>query len=185
MSVARADILERLPSGGWRMIEVKSTTRVKEVFIRDTAIQLWILRGAGMDVRDVGILTLNNQLQSARTPQRRIRTRSFDCTTSFEWTEAALDTIGDDVQAMHDVVALRAQPPQIETGAHCHSPYPCTYWAHCTRELPLREHPLDELPRLRPAMRAKLDAQEIVESARHPAGLPDVLHAAPGSPRGR
>ena len=167
--VARADILERLPGGGWRMVEVKSTTRVKDVFIRDTAIQLWILRGAGLDVRDVGILTLDNRfVRTDAPPDPHALFRLHDV---LEWTEAALDTIGDDVQAMHDAVA-RAQPPQIKTGAHCHSPYPCTYWAHCTRGLPLREHPLDELPRLRPAMRAKLDAQEIVEVRDIPPDFP-------------
>ena len=167
--VARADILERLPSGGWRMIEVKSTTRVKEVFIRDTAIQLWILRGAGLDVRDVGVLTLNNQfVRGTAPPDPNALFRLHDV---FEWTEAALDTIGDDVQAMHDVVA-RTHPPQIETGEHCHNPYPCAYWAHCTRNAPQRDHPLYELPRLRPKTRTKLDALGVVEVRDIPADFP-------------
>jgi hypothetical protein len=35
----RADILERLASGGWRLAEVKSTTRVKPEHLDDLAIQ--------------------------------------------------------------------------------------------------------------------------------------------------
>ena len=31
--LARADVIERLPDGGWRLIEVKSTTRLKDIFV--------------------------------------------------------------------------------------------------------------------------------------------------------
>ena len=59
--LVRVDILERLPDGGWGLIEVKSTTRLKETFILDAAIQLWVLRGAGLDVREAGVLTLDRE----------------------------------------------------------------------------------------------------------------------------
>ena len=45
--LVRVDILERLPGGGWGLIEVKSTTRLKDTFVLDAAVQLWVLRGAG------------------------------------------------------------------------------------------------------------------------------------------
>ena len=167
--VARADILEQLPGGGWRMIEVKSTVGVKEVFIRDAAIQLWILRGAGLDVRDVSILTLDKRfVRTAAPPDPNALFRLHGV---LEWTEAAQDAIGDDVRAMHAVVA-RPQPPLIETGDHCHTPYRCAYWAHCTRDAPPREHPLSELPRLRQAKRARLDALGIVEVREIPPDFP-------------
>ena len=57
--LVRVDILERLPGGGWRLGEVKSTTRLKDVFVLDVAVQLWVLRGAGLDVREVEVITLN------------------------------------------------------------------------------------------------------------------------------
>ena len=38
--LARADVIERLPEGGWRLIEVKSATRAKDVFAQDLALQL-------------------------------------------------------------------------------------------------------------------------------------------------
>lgn len=41
--LARADILERLPEGGWRMIEVKSTTNLKAVPGIDAAFQVFVL----------------------------------------------------------------------------------------------------------------------------------------------
>ena len=37
----RPDVLERLPDGGWRLVEVKSTTKLKDVLVQDVAVQLW------------------------------------------------------------------------------------------------------------------------------------------------
>ena len=167
--VARADVLERLPGGGWRMIEVKSTTRVKDVFVLDAAIQLWILLGAGVDVRDACILTLDTRFVRSKEPpdpQALFRLHSV-----MDQASALLDGIGGDVRKMHDLIG-HAEPPEIATGDHCHNPYPCPYWAHCTRNAPQRDHPLDELPRLSRKRRADLDALEIVEVRDIPAEFP-------------
>ena len=167
--VARADVLERLRGGGWRMIEVKSTTRVKDVFILDTAIQLWILRGAGVDVRDACILTLDTRF--VRTSEPPDPQALFRLHRVMDRASGLLDGIGDDVRKMHEMIA-RADPPEIATGDHCHDPYPCPYWAHCTRNAPQRDHPLDELPRLGGKRRAELDALGIVEVRDIPAEFP-------------
>ena len=41
----------RKRSAGWVLTEVKSTTFVKPEHLLDTAVQTWVLRGAGIDVR--------------------------------------------------------------------------------------------------------------------------------------
>jgi hypothetical protein len=43
----RADILERLPSGDWNLIEVKSSTRVKDEHLTDVAVQYHVLKRGG------------------------------------------------------------------------------------------------------------------------------------------
>ena len=167
--VARADILEKLPTGGWRMIEVKSTTRVKDVFVRDAAIQLWILRGAGLDVRDTCILTLDNTF--VRTAEAPDPHKLFRLHGIHEAAVGLLDTVGADVDAMHQV-ASNAGPPQIEPGDHCHRPYPCPYFAHCTGNAPRLDHGLDELPRLAAGKRAELDALGVREVRDIPSEFP-------------
>ena len=59
--VIRADILERIGEDAWRLIEVKSTTRLKQVHEPDVAVQYQVLRGAGINVVEVGVLTLNTK----------------------------------------------------------------------------------------------------------------------------
>ena len=57
----RVDILERSDWGRWNLIEVKSSTAVKEVHFPDVAVQFYVLRGTGITVEKAGILHLNNQ----------------------------------------------------------------------------------------------------------------------------
>ncbi|MHB1191937.1 MAG: DUF2779 domain-containing protein [Longimicrobiales bacterium] len=52
------DILERLPEG-FRLIEVKSATALKPEHIPDVAIQVHVLRRAGLDVREAVLMHLN------------------------------------------------------------------------------------------------------------------------------
>jgi hypothetical protein len=52
------DVLERLDEG-FRVIEVKSSSSVKEQHIPDVAIQVHVLRKAGLDVREAALMHLN------------------------------------------------------------------------------------------------------------------------------
>jgi len=46
----RVDILERLDDGRWNLIEVKSSTSVKDVHLPDVAIQYYVLQGLGLGI---------------------------------------------------------------------------------------------------------------------------------------
>ena len=167
--LVRADVLERLPDGGWRLVEVKSSTRLKEVFILDVAVQLWVLRGAGLDVRDAGVLTLNRDY--AYDGVRLDVNALFKLHPVFDEAVALQQGIGEEAQAMR---AMLAQPeaPDIAPGDHCFKPYHCPYYAHCTRNVIWPDHGIDELPRLHGARRADLQAAGIEEVKDVPDGFP-------------
>jgi len=57
----RVDILERLENGKWNLIEVKSSTSVKDVHLPDVAVQLYVLRGAGLKIDNAFLMHVNNQ----------------------------------------------------------------------------------------------------------------------------
>ena len=57
----RVDILERLNDGEWNLIEVKSATSVKDLYLPDVAVQYHVLSGSGLNINSAGILHLNNQ----------------------------------------------------------------------------------------------------------------------------
>ena len=58
--LVRADVL--IPSGdGWRLVEVKASTSVKDYHVLDCAIQDWVLRNAGINVTSISLAHINNR----------------------------------------------------------------------------------------------------------------------------
>ena len=58
--LVRVDVL--IPDGdGWRVVEVKASTSVKEYHILDCAIQDWVLRNCGISVTSIALAHINNQ----------------------------------------------------------------------------------------------------------------------------
>ena len=165
----RVDILESLPTGGWRLVEVKSTASVKPVHIQDVAIQLWVLRGLGMDVRDAGVLVLNRSYVFAGVQLDVNALFAFHST--LEQAEALQGETAANVRAMQAVLT-KPEAPNIPPGDHCMVPYPCRYYAHCARDLVRPAHGVDELPHLGRRQRTKLAALDVVEVADIPDDFP-------------
>ncbi len=59
---AAMDILVK-DDEGWKAYEVKSSTSVSETYINDAAIQYYILKNAGIDLKDISIVYINNQYE--------------------------------------------------------------------------------------------------------------------------
>lgn len=164
--LVRVDILERLPSGGWRLGEVKSTTRLKDVNIPDVAVQLWVLRGVGLDVREAEVITLNRDY--VHDGIRLDLDALFKRHPVMDEVEALQETVSTRVGEM---LAMLAQPaaPDISPGDHCFKPYDCPYYGHCTRDFVWPDHGIDELPSLHPHRRAQLEEAGIEEVRDIPA----------------
>ncbi len=138
--LVRVDILERMPtvSGmatNWRLIEVKSSSRVKNVHVDDLAIQRYVLQGMGLNVAAACLMHLNTQYV--------YRGDAHDLDELFTVKDVSelvaargLDVPGQ-LASMQGVVS-QPEPPSIEPDDHCHTPYECPYWAHCTRDKPAR-----------------------------------------------
>lgn len=166
--LVRADIIERLPDGAWRLIEVKSGTRAKDVFVRDLAIQFWVLVGAGLDVRDAGVLTLNrNYVYDGEHLDLQGLFRYHPLMPEVEGLQ---DGLLNQVASM--LTTLEADAPNIPPGDHCFVPYRCPYHDHCTRGLVTPQHPIGEIYRLSPGMLEQLQLSNIVGVSDIPDSFP-------------
>lgn len=127
----RVDVLERLPGGGWNLIEVKSSTSAKDVHQPDVAVQCYVLRGLGLKVGRAGILHLNSEYvyDGARLDLEQLFTFS-DLT---EEAEAQLWMVEESLQEFKEMLAGK-DPPRAGPGRHCLRPHRCEFWEHCTRE---------------------------------------------------
>ena len=55
------DILERVDDGGWHLVEVKASTKVKPHHLEDVAIQKHVLERAGLAVDRVSVMIVNTE----------------------------------------------------------------------------------------------------------------------------
>ncbi len=116
------DILDR-DGAGWNLIEVKSTTSVAAHHIWDAAVQLHVLRRAGLRVPRVELMHLDRRCVAPHLHDLFVRE---DITSR---AEDLVGTVGSDIAGFH--AAIAGEVPAVEVGPHCHKPYPCPFAARC------------------------------------------------------
>ena len=116
------DILQRR-GDGFCLIEVKSTTSVKEQHVPDVAVQAHVLRRSGLGIARVEVMHLNRACAYPDLSDLFVRA---DVT---EAVEARLAAVPGEIAAM---TAMLAGPlPSVATGPHCARPYECPFTARC------------------------------------------------------
>jgi predicted RecB family nuclease len=147
----RVDVLERLPGGRFGLREVKAATSVKDHHVDDLAIQRFVLEGSGLQVGSVELVYVNGDYaRGAHGMDWQRFFRRQDCARPVA---RRLRELRANVERFHAVLAQRAAP-EVEPGPHCHSPFGCEFWGHCTREKPADW--IHHLPRLRARRLAEL-----------------------------
>jgi len=116
------DILLR-GDAGWTLIEVKSSSSVKDEHIADAAIQTWVLRQAGLDVSRIELMHLNKEYR--HPGHGDLFTRS-DITTEVETFVPGLPGL-----VLHFQQVLDGPLPEKSVGLHCHEPRDCPFLARC------------------------------------------------------
>jgi hypothetical protein len=137
--LVRVDILERAANAGgmtrWRLIEVKASTKMKDIHTDDVAIQYYVARGAGVVVAEAGIMHVNGQyIHEGGEPNIERMFTWRDLTKEVDEKAGSVSTRLAGIHAM----LMRPFPPEREPDHHCHSPYECPFWDYCTREKPAR-----------------------------------------------
>lgn len=89
----------------------------------------------------------------------------------LEEAEEMLETIQELASEMQSVVATDI-PPEINPGDHCKTPYPCSYLDHCSNNIQLPDHGVDELFRLTARRRQELADENIIEIRDIPSEFP-------------
>jgi predicted RecB family nuclease len=131
----RVDILERASESRWRLVEVKSSTQVKEDHLDDVAIQAYVLAGAGAVLERSELMHINNQYVylGGEFDLRQLFLRQ-DVTQE---TAARQPDIPSRLAVVREMLAASA-PPAIEPDHHCFDPYECPFWEYCTQAKPPR-----------------------------------------------
>ena len=163
----RADVMERLPNGTWRLAEVKSSTSVKPEHLDDIAVQLYVIRGSGVPVSAAELVHVDNSY--VRGPDRIDWTGYFARDDVTEEVEELLGALGLRTRDMHRVLRQR-EAPSVRPSGHCFYPYECEFWAQCTADKPADW--VFNLPRLGAEKFALLDGDRIASIRDIPDDFP-------------
>lgn len=142
------DILKR-EERGFRLIEVKSTTSVKDHHIPDVAVQAHVLRQNGIDVVGSELMHLNRECAYPDLSNLFVRSDVTEAANAAEkdvprWAAEQLDM-------------LQGSVPEVAIGSHCEAPYECPFMARCWPTLP--EHHVSTLYRIKQKRALDLDEQ--------------------------
>jgi len=131
----RVDILERARGKTWRLVEVKSSTQVKEDHLDDVAIQAYVLAGAGVALERSELMHINNQYvyPGGGMDLGQLFLRQ-DVTQEVAARQPGIPSC---LAAMREMLSA-SLPPAIEPDHHCFDPYECPFWDHCIQAKPAR-----------------------------------------------
>lgn len=168
---AFADVL--LPAGkrgrkAWRMVEVKSSTSVKDYHREDLATQALLARESGVDLESVSLAHIDSKWTYAGDGD-------YDgLLVEEDLTQEAL-ALGKEVERwIVEAHAIVAQPkePAVRTGKQCNTPYECGFISHCRGCEPRATAPAAWLPRVQTkALKSLLESDTALEMEDVPDGL--------------
>ena len=121
------DVLERV-GAGWRVVEVKSSTKAKPEHVPDLALQVHVARGAGLEIVEAAVLHLNRE---HRHPDVGPLFTKTDVTADVE---SFLRSVPDQIRRQKEI--LDGPEPKISVGTHCRKPYVCPFLDRCAPTLP-------------------------------------------------
>jgi predicted RecB family nuclease len=151
--LVRVDILDRRGDGRWRLIEVKSTTYVKDHHFDDVAIQHQVVTRSGVDLAASCVAHVNREYiyDGAAIDARRF----FKIRNLTRQVESLQPELTIQLHSELQVLAM-SEAPNVLVGKHCNNPFTCEFFDHCNPPIP-EDHIL-RLPRIHASTVAELFA---------------------------
>ena len=146
-ALAFADVLLPVRHKGkpaWRMVEVKSSTKIKDVYRDDLAIQSFAARQSGLPLAGAALAHINSDFVY---PGDGCYDGLLAETDLTEESFSRADEVRGWIFAAHATARKRVEPP-IQTGVHCNEPYECGFVAYCKTQEPQAQYPVEWLPRV-------------------------------------
>ncbi len=129
---SRTDILNPVNEDEWDIIEVKSSTEVKEVNIFDVSFQKFCWEESGLKIRRCFLAHINNKYikNGEINPAELFTVEDITEPVGFNIMD-----IRNKVNDMHDIISL-FDCPVVSIGSRCSAPYPCALSESCWAGMP-------------------------------------------------
>lgn len=137
----RADILQKINNQSFQLIEVKSSTKLKDHHLHDLAIQYYVITNAGYPISQANLLFVN--------PDYEYDGKSINIEGLFsreDYTEQVIDLQEEIKLILCEIFDYTAKLDYIDQpiGLYCKKPFPCQYYDYCLQGV---DDPVIELPR--------------------------------------
>lgn len=132
---ALADILEPVSKNRWNLIEVKSSTSIKDHHLYDVAFQKHIYEGAGIKIHRCYLMHINNQYVKKGEIEPKKLFSKQDITKE---ASNLSPEIKREMALMLRIISSKKMP-DIKIGPHCSDPYPCPLEDICWDFLPEKD----------------------------------------------
>jgi hypothetical protein len=125
------DILVKKETG-WHLYEVKSSLKISDIYIRDAALQYYIIGKSGLDISGISIVHLDKNY---------VRSGDLNLNRLFRIEDVTEQARGLADHVIQGLIRARRtllgdQVPEINIGPHCHEPYPCDFRNQCFKDIP-------------------------------------------------
>ena len=131
-ALVKVDILHRRRDARWRLIEVKSTSDLKDCHLEDVGIQYLVVSRCGIDLASACLAHVNRNY---------VREGAIDAKSFFK-----IRNLTRRIQRLQPKVTFQlrseftvlgmTQPPDIARGRHCTAPITCEFYDHCNPPRP-------------------------------------------------
>lgn len=128
------DILKN-DDDGVEIYEVKSSTKIKDIYLDDVSYQYFVISNLGYNVKRACIVYINNEY---------VRGEDLDLNQLFNIEDVTGIVIEkqDEIKSNIDEISRFMQihgsdsEPETDLGMQCFDSYQCRFWDYCTRNLP-------------------------------------------------
>nr|WP_205964319.1 DUF2779 domain-containing protein [Ramlibacter agri] len=170
-ALSLADVLLPEPDGSWHMVEVKSSTQVKDYHVEDAAIQFHIATRAGLRVSRVSVAHIDSKWVYPGGADRRGLLKEVDVSGRVGTLQAEVPRW---IASAHDVVD--GDEPAQRMGGHCGAPFDCGFRGHCEQQLVAAEGTVEFPVHWLPGIRSEALKEHIAQNGvRSMEDVPDAL----------
>ncbi len=126
----RVDILKKNRNGSLQIIEVKSSTKVKEAHLYDVAVQKYVLAKLGFRIDESKLMFINSEY--------KFNGSEYDLSKLFKFEDLSdeIAKISPNIESSLDQMRATINKdiePDIEIGSHCKDPNQCNFYSHCRK----------------------------------------------------
>jgi len=125
------DILKK-NNNKYEMYEVKSSTKVKDIYIDDISYQYYVLKSLGLNVTKCSIVTLNREYVRKGNLELDKLFIKYDVTNDVKEKQ---DDVAKNIELINKYMESEIEPKD-DIDIKCFEPYSCPFFKYCTKHIP-------------------------------------------------